>query len=274
MPNSIDICDLVQDGVLGLIDAARFDEDREPSSRPLPSGRVRGAMIDALRKDAWPRVRRQRRELDAAREALRRDLGHEPSMADSLPASDPTRSASAAPSSASTRLPRRCLATGEHMDESLPPTVPVPSEPDSRHAAYEKAETRDASAGAIQALLARAQGDRPYYYGEVTMADWRRHRRQRIARLAVARPRDPPAARLAGRHESAAGRRDAPSLIAFTVRKPTMAKAAIKPIVHDGTMVAEGRDAGGRASYKPANKRPAVVKAALDASAPKLAVAR
>jgi DNA-directed RNA polymerase specialized sigma subunit len=40
-------------------------------------------MIDALRRDAWPRgVRRQRRELDAAREALRRELGHEPSLAD------------------------------------------------------------------------------------------------------------------------------------------------------------------------------------------------
>ena len=45
--------------------------------------RVRGAMIDALRKDAWPRgVRRQRRELEAAREQLRRELGCEPSMAD------------------------------------------------------------------------------------------------------------------------------------------------------------------------------------------------
>ena len=40
-------------------------------------------MIDALRKDAWPRgVRRQRRELEAAREQLRRELGCEPSLAD------------------------------------------------------------------------------------------------------------------------------------------------------------------------------------------------
>ena len=40
-------------------------------------------MIDALRKDAWPRgVRRQRRELEAAREELRRELGCEPSLAD------------------------------------------------------------------------------------------------------------------------------------------------------------------------------------------------
>src|SRR6266516_7829159 len=84
MPNSIDIGDLVQDGVIGLIDAAhRFDEDRGIKFETFAERRVRGAMIDALRRDAWPRgVRRQRRELDAARESLRRELGHEPSMAD------------------------------------------------------------------------------------------------------------------------------------------------------------------------------------------------
>ena len=84
MPNSIDVGDLVQDGVLGLIDAAhRFDEARGIKFETFAERRVRGAMIDALRRDAWPRgVRRQRRELEAARESLRRELGHEPSLAD------------------------------------------------------------------------------------------------------------------------------------------------------------------------------------------------
>src|SRR5512146_3364277 len=73
MPHSIDIGDLVQDGVLGLMDAAnRFDEGRGIKFETFAERRVRGAMIDALRRDAWPRgVRRQRRELEAAREALR-----------------------------------------------------------------------------------------------------------------------------------------------------------------------------------------------------------
>ena len=77
MPHSIDIGDLVQDGVIGLIDAAnRFDADRGIKFETFAERRVRGAMIDALRKDAWPRgVRRQRRELEAAREELRRELG-------------------------------------------------------------------------------------------------------------------------------------------------------------------------------------------------------
>ena len=71
MPHSIDLGDLVQDGVLGLIDAAhRFDEGRGIKFETFAERRVRGAMIDALRRDAWPRgVRRVRRELEAAREA-------------------------------------------------------------------------------------------------------------------------------------------------------------------------------------------------------------
>src|SRR4051812_15296832 len=145
MPNSIDIGDLVQDGVIGLIDASnRFDEDRGIKFETFAERRVRGAMIDALRKDAWPRgVRRQRRELDAARETLRRELGHEPSMAD----------LAAKVGSDEKRLSRTIvrintieatspLNTGEHMDESSLPTALVPSEPESPDAAYERCETR------------------------------------------------------------------------------------------------------------------------------------
>jgi len=173
MPNSIDIGDLVQDGMLGLIDAAhRFDEDRGIKFETFAERRVRGAMIDALRKDAWPRgVRRQRRELDAAREALRRELGHEPSMAD----------LAARVGSDEKRLSRTIvrintieatspLATGEHMDESSLPTALVPSEPDAPDKAYEKLETRDRVRAAIQSLPWRERRVIGlYYYGEVTM---------------------------------------------------------------------------------------------------------
>src|SRR5580765_3341339 len=60
MPHSIDLGDLVQDGMIGLIDAAhRFDEARGIKFETFAERRVRGAMIDALRRDAWPRgVRR------------------------------------------------------------------------------------------------------------------------------------------------------------------------------------------------------------------------
>jgi RNA polymerase sigma factor for flagellar operon FliA len=175
MPNSIDIGDLMQDGVLGLIDAAhRFDEARGIKFETFAERRVRGAMIDALRRDAWPRgVRRQRRELDAARESLRRELGHEPSMAD----------LAARVGSDEKRLSRTIvrintieatspLATGEHFDENCLPTALVPSEPDAPDTAYEKAETRDRVRAAIASLPVREQKVIGlYYYGEVTMKE-------------------------------------------------------------------------------------------------------
>ena len=72
MPHSIDVGDLVQDGVIGLIDAAhRFDEGRGIKFETFAERRIRGAMIDALRRDAWPRgVRRvQARARGGARDA-------------------------------------------------------------------------------------------------------------------------------------------------------------------------------------------------------------
>jgi RNA polymerase sigma factor for flagellar operon FliA len=173
MPNSIDVGDLVQDGVLGLIDAAhRFDEGRGIKFETFAERRVRGAMIDALRRDAWPRgVRRQRRELEAAREELRRELGHEPSIAD----------LAAKVGSDEKRLGRTIvrintiestspLATGEHFDESSLPAALVPSEPDSPDSAFEKLETRERVRAAIQSLPWReGKVIGLYYYGEVTM---------------------------------------------------------------------------------------------------------
>jgi RNA polymerase sigma factor FliA len=173
MPNSIDIGDLVQDGVLGLIDAARrFDEARGIKFETFAERRVRGAMIDALRRDAWPRgVRRQRRELETAREELRLELGHEPSMAD----------LAARVGSDEKRLGRMIvrihtiestspLASGEHVDESALPAALVPSEPDSPDSAYEKLETRERVRAAIQSLPLREQKVIGlYYYGEATM---------------------------------------------------------------------------------------------------------
>ena len=119
MPHSIDIGDLVQDGVIGLIDAAhRFDEARGIKFETFAERRIRGAMIDALRKDAWPRgVRRQRRELEAAREELRRELGHEPSLAD-LAAKDRVRRKAPGPHHRPHQRHRIDLAARQQRDTS------------------------------------------------------------------------------------------------------------------------------------------------------------
>ena len=173
MPHSIDIGDLVQDGVIGLIDAAhRFDEARGIKFETFAERRIRGAMIDALRKDAWPRgVRRQRRELEAAREELRRELGHEPSLAD----------LAAKIGSDEKRLGRTIvrinaiestspLANNENLDESTLPTALIPSEPEQPDEAYERQETKERVCAAITSLPPREQKVISlYYYGEATM---------------------------------------------------------------------------------------------------------
>ena len=173
MPHSIDIGDLVQDGVIGLIDAAhRFDEARGIKFETFAERRIRGAMIDALRKDAWPRgVRRQRRELEAAREELRRELGCEPSVADlaaKIGADEKRLSRTIV--RINTIESTSPLATADHSDDGTLPAVLVPSEPERPDAAYEKTEVREKVRAAIASLPPRERKVIAlYYYGEVTM---------------------------------------------------------------------------------------------------------
>jgi RNA polymerase sigma factor for flagellar operon FliA len=175
MPHSIDVGDLVQDGVIGLIDAAhRFDEGRGIKFETFAERRIRGAMIDALRRDAWPRgVRRQRRELEAARETLRRELGHEPSMADlaAKVGTDEKRLGRTIVRIATIESTSP-LATSETVDEACLPTALVPSEPEAPDAAYERNETEERVRQAIASLPPREQKVIGlYYYGEVTMKE-------------------------------------------------------------------------------------------------------
>jgi RNA polymerase sigma factor for flagellar operon FliA len=67
LPSSVELEDLVQDGFIGLLDAVeKFDPARGVLFRTYLENRVRGAILDALRKRDWrPRaVRRSQRELD------------------------------------------------------------------------------------------------------------------------------------------------------------------------------------------------------------------
>ena len=274
MPNSIDIGDLMQDGVLGLIDAAhRFDEARGIKFETFAERRVRGAMIDALRRDAWPRgVRRQRRELDAARESLRRELGHEPSMAD----------LAARVGSDEKRLSRTIvrintieatspLATGEHFDENCLPTALVPSEPDAPDTAYEKAETRDRIRAAIAALPPREQKVIGlYYYGEVTMKEIGAEigvNESRVSQLharAIRRLRE--SLGEMGPQQVAEMRK---AFLEYATKKPIMAKATL-PQRQEERLAAPH---GVVLPYKPSAKR-AVASLATGRPARRVAVAR
>jgi RNA polymerase sigma factor for flagellar operon FliA len=173
MPHSIDLGDLVQDGVIGLIDAARrFDEDRGIKFETFAERRVRGAIIDALRRDAWPRgVRRVRRELEAAREALRRELGGEPTLADLAKRVGADES----------RLERTIvristiestspMAHADGVDSALLPAVLVPSEPPAPDLLFEQSEVRDRVRAAMAKLPPRERHIvRLYYFAEATM---------------------------------------------------------------------------------------------------------
>jgi RNA polymerase sigma factor for flagellar operon FliA len=173
MPHSIDLGDLTQDGMIGLIDAAhRFDEARGIKFETFAERRVRGAMIDALRRDAWPRgVRRMRRELEAARESLRRELGQEPTLADlaaRIGASEATLGRAIV--RISTIECTSPLATNDQTDEALLPPVFAPPEPASPERLYQETEVRRRVRAAIAALPPRERKVIDlYYFGEVTM---------------------------------------------------------------------------------------------------------
>jgi RNA polymerase sigma factor (sigma-70 family) len=131
-------------------------------------------MIDALRREAWPRgVRRVRRELEAAREELRRTMGCEPSMAD----------LAAKVGSDEKRLQRTIVrintiestsphTIGDSVDEASLPTALIPSEPESPDHAYSRCETEERVRAAIASLPWRERKVVGlYYYNEATMKD-------------------------------------------------------------------------------------------------------
>ncbi|MBI4021590.1 MAG: FliA/WhiG family RNA polymerase sigma factor [Candidatus Aenigmarchaeota archaeon] len=84
LPRSVDIGDLNGNGTIGLIDAVEhFDPDRGVKFNTYGSLRIRGAMLDGLRKEDWtPRLTRTRQKLlkEAGQElfaSLRRQPTHQ-----------------------------------------------------------------------------------------------------------------------------------------------------------------------------------------------------
>lgn len=263
MPHSIDLSDLVQDGVIGLIDAAeRFDAGRGIKFETFAERRIRGAMIDALRKDAWPRgVRRVRRELEAAREKLRVTLGHEPSLADLAKeiGADEKRLGKTIVR-INTIESTSPLSCGDHVDETHLPAVLVPAEPERPDHAYEKGEVRDRVRGAIESLPPREQRVIAlYYYGEVTMKEIGSElgvNESRVSQLharALRRLRD---ALGADATPASALQTIRAAVLAFAAHKPKMAKAALPGALESDTRVAAGvaRRAGLVVDYASASR--------------------
>jgi RNA polymerase sigma factor for flagellar operon FliA len=81
LPSTVDINDLINDGVFGLLDAIeKYDGSRAVKFETYAVTRINGAILDALRSLDWvPRTIRQRaRELERAWEELESLLGRAP----------------------------------------------------------------------------------------------------------------------------------------------------------------------------------------------------
>jgi RNA polymerase sigma factor FliA len=81
LPPNVEINDLINDGILGLIDAIeKYDDTRGVKFETYAITRINGAILDALRSLDWvPRAVRQRaRELERAYQELELQLGRVP----------------------------------------------------------------------------------------------------------------------------------------------------------------------------------------------------
>jgi RNA polymerase sigma factor for flagellar operon FliA len=82
LPPSVEVDDLIQAGMIGLLDAiTRYEETHGAQFETYAVLRIRGAMLDELRNSDWlPRSMRQNmRKIEAAMSALQQKLGHPPS---------------------------------------------------------------------------------------------------------------------------------------------------------------------------------------------------
>jgi RNA polymerase sigma factor for flagellar operon FliA len=81
LPSSVDVDDIIQAGLIGLMDAAsRFEASQGNQFETYASQRIRGAMLDELRQNDWlPRsIRKAFRQIEVAISKLEQQLGHAP----------------------------------------------------------------------------------------------------------------------------------------------------------------------------------------------------
>lgn len=81
LPASVQLSDMVQAGLIGLVDAAsRYENSQGVQFETYAAQRIRGAMLDELRAHDWvPRgVRKTQRRIDEAQSRLEQILGRPP----------------------------------------------------------------------------------------------------------------------------------------------------------------------------------------------------
>lgn len=169
LPSCVDVEDLVNMGMLGLIDAVdRFQEDRSISFGGYARIRVQGAIVDEMRKADWvPRSVRDRGDrILEAKASLQKSLGRAPTEAEVAQNLGVTEERLRELNQGSTIHNVVSIADGMDEDHSVGDAIPSPDETPSEIA--EAADMRNRVRMAVGGLPER---DRMivelYYFREV-----------------------------------------------------------------------------------------------------------
>jgi len=166
MPSNVEADDLIQTGMVGLLEAAKRYECRHDASfATYATRRIRGAMIDSLRRCDWgPRqLRRRLRDIDDARQRIEGRTGQAakaPAIADALGMTLPRYFRALQAQSQAVRMSMEVAATHAATGESrdLPDgKVGLPE-------ALERAEIARAIDTAIAALSAQERSILALHY--------------------------------------------------------------------------------------------------------------
>jgi len=82
LPPSVELDDLIQAGMMGLLDAAnKYEDSHGAQFETYAAQRIRGSMLDELRSADWlPRsIRKNMREVETSISQLEQELGRSPS---------------------------------------------------------------------------------------------------------------------------------------------------------------------------------------------------
>ncbi len=85
LPPSVELDDLIQAGMMGLLDAAnKYEDSHGAQFETYAAQRIRGSMLDELRSADWlPRsIRKNMREIETSISSLEQQLGRQPSEAE------------------------------------------------------------------------------------------------------------------------------------------------------------------------------------------------
>jgi len=178
-PKSVELSDLVNTGVIGLIEAfSNFDPDRGVKFETYAVPRIRGAILDELRALDWvPRsTRAKSREIDRALVKLENDLGRNPNndeLADRLDISLSDLHHALRDVSGTTILSLDEMIYGEEDNRQIPRVEAVEDHSkDSVIATIEKDELRAFLVVAISNLSEQEKlVIALYYYEELTLKE-------------------------------------------------------------------------------------------------------